>query len=163
MRADADVESAAPLTPPRHSPAAPCAVVTAEMIFKDCDLLEHVLSGNVGLETFVAVRQVSRAARAICAESKALVRAVALYSGALNKRQFVGLFSLNYQEGSMYPHTCHGRRHLFDAAAIDKALARPDCMVLMRLNATCSRYEREAYLGKRYGGSPGKRQRVVAG
>ena len=138
---------------------APCAVVTAEMIFNDRDLLEHVLSGNVGLETFVVVRQVNSAARAICAESKALVRAAALYRGGLNKRQFVGLFSLNYQEGSKYLHTRHGRRHLFGADAIDKALARPDCMRRMRSYATCSRYERETYLRKRYGWSSCKRQR----
>jgi len=163
MSTHADNKSSALLTSPRHCPVEPCAVVTAEMIFNDCDLLVHVLSGHVGLDTFVAVRQVNRAACAICAESKALVRAVALYSGTLNKREFVGLFSLNYQDGSRYPHTCSGRRHLFDAAAIDMALARPDCMVLMRLNATCSRYERETYLRERYGGSPGKRQRVVAG
>lgn len=147
----------------RKVPRRPCSSVGAEAVFGDGDLLEYMLAGNVGLATFVAVRQLNTATWAICAERKALVRAVALHGGALNKRQFVGLFSLNYQEGSRFPHVCSGRRHLFEAVAIDQALARPGCMVLMRLNATCSRYEREAYLRERYGGSPSKRQRVVTG
>jgi hypothetical protein len=103
--------------------------------------------------TYVAVRQLNRAARDACMENKALLRAVALYTGGLNKKDFVGLFSLNYQEGGRYPHSTHGRRHMFSAPAIDQALARPDCMLVMRVYATRSRLGREAYLCRRYGGA----------
>ena len=40
---------------------------------------------------------------------------------------------------------------MFGAAAIDKALTRPECMLLMRLNAVYSEFERHAYLQQRYG------------
>ena len=72
----------------------------------------------------------------------------------MNKNQFVGLFSLNYQEGGRYPHTIKARQHVFSTTAIDQALARPECMLLMRLNAVYSRFEREAYLQQRYGIKP---------
>ena len=147
--------SVSPVQDDRKVPRRLSASVEAAAVFGDADLLECILVGNVGLAAFVAVRQINTATRAICAESKALVRAAALHGGGLNKRQFVGLFSMNYQEGSRYPHVRSGRRHFFEAVAIDQALARPDSMLLMRLNATCSRYERETYLRQRYGGSRG--------
>lgn len=129
--------------------------VLAEHVLCDGDLLACILSGNVGLSTYMMVRQVNKATCDICSENKALLRAVALHDGALNKRQFVGLFSLNYQEGGRYPHEIKGRRHIFGAAAIDQALARPECMLLMRLNAVYSRFERHAYLQQRYGTKSG--------
>ena len=126
----------------------------AEHVLCNSDLLAFILSGNVGLSTYVAVRQMNKASYAACADNTALVRVVALHNGGLNKNQFVGLFSLNYQGGGRYPHTIKARQHVFSTAAIDQALARPECMLLMRLNAVYSRFEREAYLQQRYGIKP---------
>lgn len=123
------------------------------------DLLEHILIDNVGVDTYVAVRQVNRATRAVCSKSKRLLRAVALFKGGLSKREFAGMFSLNYKEAGLYPHTHEGSRHLFAAAAIDQALSRPMCMLRIQINAACSRHERDAYLQKRYGTSAIKQSR----
>jgi len=133
------------------APRLAAPATAAEDVLGDRDLLECILSGNVGLCTYVLVRQLSRATRDACMENRALLRAVALHSGGLSKREFVGLFSLSYQEGGRYPHSVCGRQHMFSAPAIDQALARPECMLLMRVHATCSRLEREAYLSRRYG------------
>ena len=122
-----------------------------ESVLSSVDLLEHILVDNVGVATYVAVRQVNSATRAVCFGSKTLLRAVALYQGGLSKREFAGLFSLNYQEAGRYPHKHQGRRHLFTASAIDQALAKPWCMWRIRVDAACSRHERDAYLQKRYG------------
>ena len=135
-------------------PALQSSTSLAEEVLCNGDLLAYILSGNVGLSTYVMVRQVSKVTYAACADNTALLRAVALHDGGLTKRQFVGLFSLNYQEGGRYPHTIKGKHHIFSAAAVDQALARPECMLLMRLNAVYSRLEREAYLQHRYGTTP---------
>ena len=126
----------------------------AERVLCNGDLLAYILSGNVGLSTYVMVRQVSKATYDVCVDNTALLRSVALHDGGLTKSQFVGLFSLNYQEGGRYPHMTKGRQHVFSAAAIDQALAHPECTLLMRLNAVYSRFEREAYLQQRYGTKP---------
>ena len=130
------------------------SIPLAELVLCNGDLLACILAENAGLSTYVMVRQVNKAMYAACADDTALLRAVALRDGGLTKRQFVGLFSLNYQEGGRYPHTIDGRRHMFGADAIDRALARPECMLLIRLNAVYSRFERETYLQQRYGTKP---------
>jgi len=135
-------------------PALRPSTALAELVLCNGDLLAFILSKNVGLSTYVMVRQVNRTTYAACADNTALLRAVALRDGGLTKKEFVGLFSLNYQEGGRYPHTSKGRRHIFAADAIDQALARPECMLLMRLNAVYSRFERDAYLQQRYGTKP---------
>lgn len=142
--------------------AATANAVTAECVFSDADLLECILCGNVGLRTYVAVRQLNQATRAICADNKTLLREAALHGGGLTKKHFVGLFSFNYQEGGRYPHTFKGKQHVFGADAIDQALARRYCMLLMRTNAVYSRFERDVYLRRRYGVAPTKHQLVVA-
>lgn len=123
----------------------------AEEVFGDADLLECIVAENVGLRTYVAVRQLSRATRDACTDNKLMLRSAALHNGGLNKRDFIGLFSFSYQEGGRFPHSLNGRQHVFGPAAIDQALARPDCMLRMRLHATFSRAQRDAYIRKRYG------------
>ena len=131
--------------------ASPGATAMEEVLGNE-DLLVHILSGNVGLRTYVIARQVNKAFQSACANSTALTRAVALHNGGLlTKKEFVGMFSLTYQEGGRYEHVVSGKRHMFGAAAIDQALARPECMVLMRMDAVSSRLDREAYLLRRYG------------
>ena len=134
---------------PRMAPLVPRSSA-AHHVLSDPDLLMCILSGSV--RAYVAIRQLCRATRDTCMDHKALLRTVALNAGGLKKCEFVGLFSLTYQEGSRYPHSRNGRRHIFSAPAIDQALARPDCMDMIRIHAICSRVEREVYLRRRYGG-----------
>ena len=53
----------------------------AEHVLCNSDLLAFILSGNVGLSTYVAVRQMNKASYAACADNTALVRVVALHNG----------------------------------------------------------------------------------
>ena len=52
----------------------------AEDVLSDGDLLVCILSWAASVRTYTAVRQLNKAARAACADNKALLREVALHS-----------------------------------------------------------------------------------
>ena len=91
------------------------------------DIVRCILTGNVGLSTFVAARAVCRAWRAACAEDEELLRAVMAYTGSLTKRDFMGLLRLSSAEADAYPRVrCvrarGGHFYLYRTEAFDMAL-----------------------------------------
>lgn len=100
----------------------------AEEVFASPDLVEQIMHGNVGPSTFVAMSRVNRTAHEVCRSSAPLLRTVALYSGALTKAAFCGLFGLSSADAAKLPHTRRGRAHLYGELAVELALTGPDAM-----------------------------------
>ena len=91
------------------------------------DIVRCILSGNVGLSTFVAARAVCKAWRAACVEDEGLLRAVMAYTGSLTKRDFMGLLRLSSTEADAYPREqCvrarGGHYYLYRTEALEMAL-----------------------------------------
>jgi hypothetical protein len=113
--------------PPRPKRVAKCDSATRESVLLNADLVACILTGNVGVSTFVSARAVCRAWRVACSEDEALLRAVVAYTGSLLKRDFMGLLRLSSSEADAYPRERRvrargGRYYLYRATAFDMAL-----------------------------------------
>ena len=100
-----------------------------EAVLSNEDLLAHILGGNIGPTTFVAISRVCKSWHAVARTNEAVLRLVALYQGGLTKTVFCGLFAVAPRDAVLLPHSVHRRRHggsyhLFGKAAIDAALAK---------------------------------------
>ena len=111
---------------PRRTRAGMCGS-TCESVLSNTDLVARILSGHVGVSTFVAARAVCKAWHAACSEDTTLVAAVACYAGSLTKRDFMGLLRLSSTEADAYPRERHqrfrgGHYYLYNIDAFEKAL-----------------------------------------
>jgi hypothetical protein len=72
------------------------------------ELVALILTGNVGVSTFVQASMVSKTWRAACRENEPLLRAVALYTAGLTTTHFCGLFGLTTKEACQFAHEWRG-------------------------------------------------------
>ena len=80
---------------PGRNLAGTCDSAVSESVFSNTDLVTRILTGHVGVSTFVAARAVCKAWHTACSEDTTLVVAVASYAGSLTKRDFMGLLRLS--------------------------------------------------------------------
>lgn len=113
----------------------------ADAVFSNADILQCILSGNVGPSTFVACSAVNRTAHALCRSSTALLRNAALFCGGVTKTTLRGLFAISQAEAASLPHDVRHRAGggvycLYRAEAVD-AVLRCGGMVGLRERLLC--------------------------
>ena len=147
-----------------------CAVDT---VLSSTDLLQRVLSGNVGVTTFVMASRVCRAWR--CATtgegaSEGMLVEVAGYTGGLIKRDFVGLLAISRKEADAHEHKAKrrmggGHYHLYSRGTFEAAIRRNGGVHGWRLRLNLRRLDEPARTkrpwewGKREGEGVVKRRR----
>ena len=123
------------------------------------ELITHFLRGNVGPQTLVSARHVSRTWATAC-EDESLIVSVATYVDGLRRTQLSGLLQLTAQQVHSYPHRSHstfakGGIHdffLYEPATVQRALcelggieglqARPPLLVSWQPTALAGWYVR---------------------
>lgn len=94
----------------------------------DDDLLAMIVRNNVGLWTFVQCSAVCKRLHRLCQSDESLLLSAALYTAALTRTRFMGLFALTHAECSRFPHTvvtrgwASGNYSLYHREAIEHAL-----------------------------------------
>ena len=102
------------------------------------DIVACILRGNVGLSTFSAASEVSRAWFTACRSDATVLRAVALRQGGLTSPELTHLFAISRKESAALPCTkaCArngGVYYVHGEPAVDALLEGPDGLQAWRL------------------------------